>query len=130
MPNAIKWFGNFVGPKVSSVRIATPPKSPEMDTMKHGRLTEWGYSHQTVCHPHGAYARDEDGDGFHEVQVNTMASCWSLLRSWLRPHRGVSQERLPVYIGFFQFVHSARQRGNSLLRSLVEALVAVNPVSG
>ena len=96
----------------------------------YGRLTEWGYSHETVCHGHGEYARDEDGDGFHEIHVNTMEGCWSLLRSWLRPHRGVSQERLPVYIGFFRFVHNTRQRGNALLRSLVEALVAVNPVSG
>ena len=32
------------------------------------------------------YARDGDGDGFHEVHVNTMEGFWSLLRSWLRPH--------------------------------------------
>jgi transposase-like protein len=75
-------------------------------------------------------ARDEDGDGFCEVHVNTMEGFWSLLRSWLRPHRGVSQERLPDYVGFFQFVHNVRQRGNSLLRSLVEALVAVSPIAG
>jgi transposase-like protein len=91
------------------------------------RLTEWGYEHQSVCHGHGEYARDDDNDGFCEVHVNTMEGCWSLLQSWLRPHRGISQERLPLYIGFFQFVHNARLRGNSLLRSLVEALVAVNP---
>jgi transposase len=40
-----------------------------------------------VCHSRGEYARDEDGDGFHEVHVNTMEGFWSLLRSWLRPHR-------------------------------------------
>jgi transposase-like protein len=94
----------------------------------YGRLTEWGYEHKTVCHSHGEYARDEDGDGHHEVHVNTMEGAWSLLRSWLRPHRGISQERLPAYVGFFQFVHNAKQRGNSLLRSLVEALVCINPV--
>lgn len=93
----------------------------------YGRLAEWGYEHKTVCHSRGEYARDEDGDGFHEVHVNTMEGCWSLLRSWLRPHRGISQERLPAYVGFFQFVHNVRQRGNSLLRSLVEALVCINP---
>jgi len=93
----------------------------------YGRLTEWGYEHKSVCHSHGEYARDEDGDGFHEVHVNTMEGCWSLLRSWLRPHRGISQERLPVYVGFFQFVHNIRQRGNSLFRSLVETLVCINP---
>ena len=83
------------------------------------RLTEWGYEHKSVCHAAGEYARDEDGDGFHEVHVNTMEGFWSLLRSWLRPHRGVSQERVPIYVGFFQFVHNARRRGNSLLRTLV-----------
>jgi len=29
----------------------------------YGRLVEWGYEHKTVCHSHGEYARDEDGDG-------------------------------------------------------------------
>jgi hypothetical protein len=67
------------------------------------------------------------GDGFHEVHVNTIEGVWSLLRSWLRPHRGVSQERLPIYVGFFLFVHNVRRRGNSLLRALVETLVATNP---
>ena len=37
----------------------------------YGRLQEWGYGHQVVCHSKGEYARDEDGDGFHEVHVNT-----------------------------------------------------------
>jgi len=94
----------------------------------YDRLPEWGYEHKSVCHSHGEYARDEDGDGFHEVHVNTMEGFWSLLRSWLRPHRGVSQERLPEYVGFFQFVHNVRRRGNALLRSLVETLVANNPI--
>lgn len=31
------------------------------------RLPEWGYEHKTVNHGAGEYARDEDGDGFHEV---------------------------------------------------------------
>jgi len=96
-------------------------------------IYEWlpkeGYSHQTVCHSHGEYARDEDGDGHYEVHVNTIEGVWSLLRSWLRPHRGISQEHLPAYVGFFQFVHNVHQRGKSLLRSLVEALVRINPVS-
>jgi transposase-like protein len=95
----------------------------------YGRLPEWGYEHKSVCHGIGEWARDEDGDGFHEIHVNTMEGVWSLLRSWLRPHRGVSQERLPLYVGFFQFVHNVRRRGNSLLRALVEALVVINPES-
>ena len=48
-------------------------------------LPEWGYTHKTVCHGMGEYARDDDGDGFCEVHVNTIEGFWSLLRSWLRP---------------------------------------------
>ena len=89
----------------------------------HARLPSWGCQHKTVCHSQGEYARDEDGDGFHEVHVNTMEGVWSLLRSWLRPHRGISQEKLPAYPGFFQFVHNARKRGKALLGALISALV-------
>ena len=94
----------------------------------YARLPAWGYRHKTVCHgrgeyARGEYARDEDGDGFCEVHVNTMEGFWSLLRSWLRPHRGISQDKLPLYLGFFQFVHNARRRGKALLSALLEALV-------
>jgi transposase len=68
----------------------------------YARLPVWGYRHKTVCHARGEYARDEDGDGFCEIHVNTMEGTWSLLRSWLRPHRGISQEKLPLYLGFFE----------------------------
>jgi transposase-like protein len=50
----------------------------------YDRLSEWGYFRKSVCHAAGEYARDEDGDGFYEVHVNTMEGFWSLLRSWLR----------------------------------------------
>jgi transposase len=50
-------------------------------------------------------------------------STWSLLRSWLRPHRGISQDKLPLYLGFFAFVHNARRRGKALLGALVVTLV-------
>jgi transposase-like protein len=90
----------------------------------YARLPDWGYAHSTVCHGQGEYARDEDGDGFHEVHVNTIEGFWSLLRSWLRPHRGISQEKLPLYLGFFQFVHNARIRGKGLLKPLLSVLLA------
>jgi transposase-like protein len=35
----------------------------------YARLTKWGYSHRTMCHAAGEFARDEDGDGFCEVHV-------------------------------------------------------------
>ena len=87
------------------------------------RLPAWGYGHETVCHGRGEYARDEDGDGFCEVHVNTIEGFWSLLRSWLRPHRGISQDKLPFYLGFFQFVHNARRRGKALLGALIAVLL-------
>lgn len=90
----------------------------------YNRLEQWGFEHKTVNHSAGEYARDEDGDGFCEVHVNTMEGCWSLLRSWLRPHRGISQEKLPLYLSFFEFVHNVRRRGKALLTSLVSILVA------
>jgi transposase-like protein len=90
----------------------------------YARLPAWGYDHRSVCHSRGEDARDEDGDGFHEVHVNTIEGVWSLRRSWLRPHRGLSQESLPVYLSFFQFVHNTRARGQRLLPALLAALVA------
>jgi transposase-like protein len=90
----------------------------------YARLKTGAIGHKTVCHGRGEYARDEDGDGFCEVHVNTAEGFWSLLRSWLRPHRGISQEKLPVYLGFFQLVHNARRRGKALLGTLVVGLVA------
>lgn len=88
------------------------------------RLLDWGYDHKTVNHAAGEYARDEDEDGFHEVHVNSLEGFWSLLRSWLRPHRGISQEKLPLYLAFFEFVHNVRVRGKALLPSLLALLLA------
>lgn len=105
----------------ATVAASTKVFTDEYDI--YARLPEWGYVHSTVCHARGEYARDDDGDGFHEVHVNTIEGFWSLLRSWLRPHRGISQERLPLYLGFFEFVHNVKKRGKALLQSLIEALV-------
>ena len=93
----------------------------------YARLPAWGYQHKTACHGRGEYARDEDGDGFHEIHVNTIKGFWSLLRSCLRPHRGVAQEKLPLYLAIFQFVHNARKSGKALLTALVKAIVAPSP---
>lgn len=62
----------------------------------YGLLKKWGYEHKSVNHGEGEYARDENEDGFFEVYVNTMEGFWSLMRGWLRPHRGISQEKLLV----------------------------------
>ena len=90
----------------------------------YARLCAWGYGHKRVNHGRGAFARDEEGDGFCAVHVHTMEGFWSLLHSWLRPHRGISQEKLPLYLGFFEFVHHVRKRGKALLGALIELLVS------
>jgi transposase-like protein len=90
------------------------------------RLEEWGYGHKTVNHSEGEYARDEDGDGFHEIHCNTQEGIWSLLRSWLRPHRGVSQEKLPFYVGFFEWIHNLRKRGKRAVHETFVLLLTKN----
>jgi transposase-like protein len=87
------------------------------------RLQSWGDGHKRVKHGRGELARDDDGDGLCEVPVKTMEGCWSLLRRWLRPHRGISQAQLPLDLGFCEFVHNVRKRGKALLGALIELLV-------
>ncbi|MGY2896644.1 hypothetical protein [Deinococcus sp. UYEF24] len=85
------------------------------------------YVHVTVNHIEGEYARDADRDGVNEVHINTMEGLWSLLRSWLRPHRGTSQRFLPLYISFFQSMHNIQKRGQSLLSPLLSLLLTSAP---
>src|SRR3712207_5501213 len=124
---AVRMLADVRQATIRPVIEATVARGALVHTDEYGvsaRLEAWGYRHKTVCHSRGEYARDEDGDGFCEVHVNTAEGLWSLLRSWLRPHRGISQEKLPTYLGFFQLVHNARRRGKALLGTLVGSLVA------
>jgi transposase len=112
-----------IGPLIqATVAPGTTAYTDEYDI--YARLRQWGYTHHTACHAAGEFARDDDGDGFCGVHVGALEGFWSLLRSWLRPHRGISQERLPWYLGFFEFVPNARRRGQALLGSLLGLLVA------
>jgi transposase len=123
---AVRMLANVQQTTTQPIITATAAQGSLIHTDEYdiyARLPAWGYRHKTVCHGRGEYARDEDGDGFCEVHVNTMEGVWSLLRSWLRPHRGISQDKLPDYLGFFQLVHNARRRGKALLSALVAALV-------
>ena len=127
---AIRMLANVpqvtIGPLIQrTVTVGSTISTDEYDISS--RLTARGYVHRTVCHAAGEFARDEDGDGFCEVHVNTLEGSWSLLRSWLRPHRGVSQEKLPLYLGSFEFVHNARKRGKALLGALIGLLVRPAP---
>ena len=87
------------------------------------RWEQWGSGPESVCQRRGAYARDDDGDGLHEVHVQTVEGFWSLLRSWLRPHRGMAPGHFPRYVGCFAFVHNVRRRGKALLGAVLELLL-------
>lgn len=122
----IRMFENVQTMTIEPLIKATIASGSLVYTDEYGiynALEDWSYRHKTVCHGAGEYARDEDGDGFCEVHVNTMEGFWSLLRSWLRPHRGISQEKLPLYLGFFEFIHNAKRRGKALLTALLESLI-------
>jgi len=56
-----------------------------------------------------------------------MEGFWSLLRSWLCPHRGVSKEKLLLDLGFVEYVYDVRRRGKALLGALIELLVTPTP---
>ena len=89
--------------------------------------TQWlsnTYVQSTVNHSKDEYARDNDSDGKQEVHVSTLESFWSLLRPWLRPHRGISQERLSYYLGFFGYLYSIRKRGQVAIAALIGLLLA------
>ena len=51
---------------VPGMRVSTAEDS------MYARLQSWGYGHKRVNPGRGECARDEEGDGFCEVHVNTM----------------------------------------------------------
>ena len=115
-----------IGPLIKATIAPGSTVSTDAYDIDH-RLPAWGDAHRTVCHASGEFARDEDGDGYCEVHVTTREGFWSLLRSRLRPHRGISQEKLPLYLGSFELVHNVRRRGKALLGALVELLLRPSP---
>ena len=106
----------------STITLATPIFTDDYNI--YDRLEEWGYERKSICHSDSEFARDEGGDGFCEVHTNSVEGFWSLLGSWLRTHRGISQENLPLYLGFFEFIHNMLKRGKALLSSLLVLLLA------
>ena len=72
---AVRMLANVQQRTIRPVIEATVARGALVHTDEHdvyARLEDWGYRHKTVCHARGEYARDEDGDGFCEVHVNTL----------------------------------------------------------
>ena len=86
----------------------------------YNRLPEWGYEHKTVCHAAGEYARDEDGDGFCEVHVNTIEGFWSLTKRGIGGvYHSVSKKHLQDYLSEYAWRYNRRNDSESLFESLL-----------
>ena len=68
----------------------------------YARLPSWGYEHRTVCHGHGEYARDDDGDGFHEMHVNTIVRSVVITAVLVAPPSGRLPGELATVSGVFR----------------------------
>ncbi|MCP4610022.1 MAG: hypothetical protein GY845_15045 [Planctomycetes bacterium] len=77
----------------------------------------------------GEYARDEDGDGFHEVHVNAMAGVLVAASLPAAPHRGISQENLLFIWNFSSSSIIPVQRGKDLSGSFMEFLLPPVPAA-
>jgi hypothetical protein len=67
---------------VATVAIGSLVHTDEHDS--YARLESWGYRHQTVCHARGEYARDADGDGFHNARMRGRALLGALVAALVR----------------------------------------------
>lgn len=73
----IRMLPNVQQKKIQPVITSTVTSGSQFYTDEYdicSRLPEWGYLHKSVNHSAGEYARDENGDGFHEVHINTLES--------------------------------------------------------
>ncbi len=75
-------------------------------------LESSGYSHESVNHSAGEYAR---GD----VHINTQEGTWSLFRPSIEAGRGISKERLPLYTASFEFFRNLKSKGEDILKELI-----------
>ena len=107
-----------IQPKVEQ---ATKPTSSVYtdESNAYNHVGETGREHATVCHSHGEYARDDDGDGIREVHCNTMEGIWTGLRNFLRWFRGVHKKYLAQYVAVFEWAHNIKKVTPKFLRSVM-----------
>lgn len=86
----------------------------------YNRIPEAGRVHVSVCHTPGkrVWARDDDGDGIREVHNNSMEGCWTGLRNFLRPFRGVNKIYLQQYVAIHEWACNLKRITLSYLRLL------------
>ena len=75
--------------------------------------------HATVCHGDKEWARDDDGDGLHEVHVNTSEGMWTTVHNFLRPFRGVHKKYLGGYVAICEFSINLKRITPAFISALV-----------
>ena len=73
----------------------------------------------TVSHAASEYARDDDGDGFHEVHCNTVEGMWTDVRNFLRPFKGVHKRYLFGYVAVCEFRRNLKHISPCFISQLI-----------
>ena len=107
-----------IQPQVEATTLPTTTVYTD-ESDAYNRIPASGRERQTVCHSHGEYARDDDGDGFYEVHCNTMEGIWVGLRNFLRPFRGVRKKYLYLYVAMFEWAYNLSWIDFDFLRRLL-----------
>lgn len=76
-------------------------------------------AHYTTAHGENEYARDPDGDGFHQIHSNTIEGIWTELRNFIRPFKGVHKKHLPGYLAIFEWAFNIKSVSDQFLRALL-----------
>lgn len=82
-------------------------------------LEETVDTHHTTTHGQDEYARDPDGDGFHQIHSNTIEGIWVGWRNFIRPFRGVHKDHLAGYLAIFEWAYNLKEISQDFLRSLL-----------
>jgi transposase len=73
----------------------------------------------TVCHGQKEWARDANGDGIREVHINSQEGCWTGLRAFLRPFRGVHKRYLSGYVAVYELAVNHKTVSPSVVSPIV-----------
>ena len=71
------------------------------------------------CHPMNALPQENQSNLLHLINRGSEA----LPTVFLSPDQGISPEKLPLDLGFFEVVHNAQKRGKAMLSALLECLL-------
>jgi transposase len=73
-------------------------------------------AHATVRHGVHEWARDDEGDGRHEVHCNSCEGAGAALRTSLRAFRGVHTQYLYLYVATYEAMLHAKRVTPHLIR--------------